>query len=210
MKPVLLMKHTNKNDDPFLRSRYLKEEATAIIHEAGLDSILRRYGNLHYTGSYFLDLMVWPDLDIELSLDPDPFSLDAFFDLGRAIAQACVVSWMTFYNRVWFRPFEHIPHGLYWNIRVEDDAFTEEWNIDLWSFEPSVLEANWQQMQKTAAAIDEPKRRMIIELKHSLLTEKGRTPRFSGYHIYQAVLFKGLTRREEIIRYLRDNGVDLT
>lgn len=205
-----MMKHTHKDGDPSPRSRHLREEATALIHQAGLDSILRRYGKLHYTGSYFLDLMVWPDLDIELSLAPDPFSLEAFFDLGREIAQACAVSWMTFHNRVWFRPFEQVPKGLYWNIHVADAAFTEEWNIDLWSLEPSVLEANWKQMQKTAAAIDEPKRSTIIELKHSLLNEAGRTPRFSGYHTYQAVLFKGLTQREEIIRYLRDHGVDVT
>lgn len=202
------MKHTD--GDPFLRSRRLREEATALIHQAGLDGILRRYGNPHYTGSYFLDLMAWPDLDIELSLAPDPFSLEAFFDLGREIAQACTVSWMTFHNRVWFRPFEQVPKGLYWNIHVADAAFTEEWNIDLWSLEASVLEGNWRQMQQTAAALDEAKRRTIVALKHSLLTEAGRTPRFSGYHLYQAVLFKGLTRREEIMQYLRDNGVEVT
>lgn len=203
------MKYTGEHDDPFLRSKILKEEATAIIQQSGLDSILRRYGSPHYTGSYFLGLMVWPDLDIELSLDPDPLSLEAFFDMGRAIAEAFVVSSMTFYNRIRFKLFESSPNGLYWKICIEDDAFTETWNVDLWSFEQSVLEENWSRMQKTADLIDESKRRMIIQLKHSLLTDQGQTPKFSGYHIYQAVLFNGLTRREEIMGYLRERGVDV-
>jgi len=196
-------------DDPFLRSRMLREEATAIIQQSGLDGILRRYGSPHYSGSYFLDLMAWPDLDIELSLDPDPFSLEAFFDIGRTIAETFVVSSMTFHNRIRFRPFESSPSGLYWQISIEDDTFTETWNIDLWSLEQPVLDENWSRMHRIAGLIDDSKRQMIIQLKHALLTDQGRTPRFSGYHLYQAVLFDGLTCKDEIMAYLRERGVDL-
>ena len=203
------MKQSDECGDPFLRSRLLKEEATAIIWQLGLDSILRRYGTPHYTGSYFRGLMAWPDLDIELSLDPDPFSLEAFFDMGRTIAETFAVSSMTFHNRIRFKLFESSPSGLYWQICIEDDALTETWNVDLWSFEQSVLEENWSRMLKIAGLIDDSKRQMIIQLKHALLTDQGRTPKFSGYHLYQAVLYDGLTCEKEIMAYLRERGVDL-
>ena len=49
----------------------------------------------------------------------------------------------------------------------------------------------------------------ILEIKHSLLTPDGRTPVLSGYHIYQAVLFKGLRDRTEVIEYLKLHEIDI-
>jgi hypothetical protein len=62
-------------------------------------------------------------------------------------------------------------------------------------------------MGNVRGAMDEEKRKLILDVKHSLINAEGRTPFLSGYHIYRAVLFEGLTEREEIVAYLREQGI---
>ena len=103
---------------PRKRANELKSEADDIIYKQGLKEIIKPYGKVYFTGSYFLDLMSWPDLDVELSMEPDPFSLETFFILGKDIAELLHVSSMTFYNRILFKIRDTTPDGLYWNLHV--------------------------------------------------------------------------------------------
>jgi hypothetical protein len=185
----------------------LKAEATALIYQDGLNEILRVGKPVYYTGSYFLDVMAWRDLDIELSLEPDPFSITAFFALGAQIASAFPVNSMAFYNRVLFPLRSTTPLGLYWSIQLEYPATRHLWNIDLWSFAPEVVEANWSGMQTIAERIDARSHQIIVEWKQALLSLDGRTPKFSGYYLYQAILFEKLTERQAILDYLQQHGV---
>lgn len=188
----------------------LKAEASKFIYSSGLDNILNSFGRVFYTGSYFLDVMVWPDLDIEILLNGDPYSVKAFFQLGSEIEQLPEVKSMKFHNFLNPPGPESIPpKGLYWKIQAERPGKQNPWKIDLWSFEKDVLEKNRKKMEDFAARIDEDKRKRIIQLKHSLLTSQGRTPVFSGYHIYQAVLIHNILKRPDVINFLRNHGVVL-
>jgi hypothetical protein len=69
-----------------LKSKNIKKNIDYFIYKKGLNNILQKYGQVFYTGSYFLDVMIWLDLDIEMSLKPDPFSLKTFFEIGEKIA----------------------------------------------------------------------------------------------------------------------------
>jgi len=44
----------------------LKQEAHSLLHQRGVHSLLSKYGDLIYAGSYALDLMAWPDIDMNL------------------------------------------------------------------------------------------------------------------------------------------------
>ena len=61
-------------------------------------------------------------------------------------------------------------------------------------------------MQATRQMMDEETRKLILEVKYSLLTPEGRTPSLSGRHIYRAVLFEGLRKKKEILAYLSEVG----
>ena len=50
-------------------------------------------------------------------------------------------------------------------------------------------------------------KRIILDYKYSILTEAGRTPMFSGFFIYRAVVNQGMTDFNEITEYLKDNGI---
>lgn len=159
-----------------LKSKNIKTKADEIFFKKGLNNILQNYGKIFYTGSYFLDLMVWLDLDIELSLKTNPFSLKHFFEIGEKIASRFKVVSMTFHNRIDFPIHEK---GLYWNIIINYEKI--DFNIDLWSFPENILKKNIKRMQILKNKITNDKKEKIINIKTSLLKEEGKIPRFSGY-----------------------------
>ncbi|KKO51712.1 hypothetical protein [Paenibacillus sp. DMB20] len=55
----------------------IKNEAEEILYEHGLMRILERFGKIFVSGSYFLDLMTWRDLDIYL--EGDNMNIETFF-----------------------------------------------------------------------------------------------------------------------------------
>ena len=52
-------------------------------------------------------------------------------------------------------------------------------------------------------------REEIIRYKLSILTPELRTPRFSGFFVYQAFLEEGLTDWGDVTAFLRANGIDI-
>ena len=184
----------------------LRAEADQIIYGGGIDDLLQAYGDVFYTGSYFLDVMAWPDIDITMALDHDPYSIEAFFELGAKIARIDNVISLKFIN--FFMPdARNLPEGLYWGTRLNAENRSIPWKIDLWAKDKEALEEDRRAMQRTRQMMDEEARKLILEVKYSLLTPEGRTPPLSGRHIYRAVLFEGLRKKEEILAYLNEVGV---
>jgi len=184
----------------------LRREAHEILFERGMDAILQPHGRVLYIGSYVLDTMAWPDLDIEIVLEPDPVSTDHFFDIGKEIAKMDDVVSMKFDNYFdW--PHPRLPRGLYWRIRLDMGTRPVPWKIDLWAVGEKEIAKTQAGMERIRAALTKETRKRIIDIKHALLTPEGRTPILSGYHIYEAVLFKGLREEKEIREYLRGQGI---
>jgi hypothetical protein len=51
--------------DPLPRAERLKSEANQLLAHLGLEEMLRSTsGRVEYTGSYLLDLMAYPDIDV--------------------------------------------------------------------------------------------------------------------------------------------------
>ena len=184
----------------------LRREADELVYGRGLDAILKGYGRVFYTGSYALNAMAWPDVDINMQLEPDPASTDAFFEIGRKIAAIPEVSAMKFSN-TFVERVEGWPEGLYWGIRLKYGDRSTPWKIDIWAYSPAAYAEHMATMQEVLDAIDEDKRALICDFKQALMLPDGRTPALSGYKIYQAVLFQGLTELDEVKAYLRERGV---
>jgi hypothetical protein len=187
-------------------ARQLRREADELLHGRGLDGTLKSYGRVFYTGSYALDAMAWPDVDINMQLEPDPASIGAFFEIGRKIAAIPEVSSMKFSN-TFVERVEGWPEGLYWGIRLKYGDWPANWKIDIWAYSPEAYAENMATMQEILDAVDEEKRALICEIKQALLMPDGRTPILSGYRIYRAVLFEGLTELDDVKAYLREQGV---
>ena len=52
-------------------------------------------------------------------------------------------------------------------------------------------------------------RAIILDTKHRLLTDEGRTPMYSGIFIYRAVIDHGLTELGKIVEFLKGSGIIL-
>ncbi|MFC1714968.1 hypothetical protein ACFL6S_14970 [Candidatus Poribacteria bacterium] len=186
----------------------LHEEADQIVYGSGIDRILQSYGEVFYTGSYFLNVMVWPDIDITMVLESDPPSIEDFFRMGTEIAKTDGVISLGFTN-FFRRQSPDLPEGLYWGGRLNMGSRDVLWKMDLWARDREALEENRVMMERMRQMMDEETRKLIVEVKHSLLTPEGRTPFLSGYKIYEAVLFEGLRERKDIIAYLRERGIEV-
>ena len=187
----------------------LRAEADDILHgERGVDRILRSYGKVHYTGSYALDLMAWPDIDITMMLDGDPYSFDTFFKMGKDLARVEGVDKIEYWNSLnW--DVHNLPKGLYWGVRLDTHQWDVPWKIDVWATNETEFRRNQELMKRLSDEMTPEARKLIVEIKHSVITPEGRTPQGSGYYIYEAVLFKGLRTPREIREYVKSHGIDI-
>ena len=80
--------------DVLERSQLLKEEADYLIEALKIGTILESNDTVFLTGSYFLDTMIWPDLDINV----ENVELHQFMEIGKQIAESDLVLEMKYIN----------------------------------------------------------------------------------------------------------------
>ena len=169
---------------PLTRSRLIKEQADAIIQDRGLHSMLTRFGDAHYTGSYTLDLMLKKDLDISL-VSPE-LSLKSFFELGHELAILLRPHSIHYRNTrikpIAFRP----PEALYWAIVFED------WNIDLWVVPESYYRESERYISDIKEALTQERRKCILNIKSLALQDGIYGKTFGSRELYQAVCFENI------------------
>jgi len=185
------------------RSAALRRDAAEMLRATGIDALLQQHGQVAYLGSYALDLMAWPDVDVNVVL-PGGQSIRRFMELCTSIAQIPTVTRVHFQNFLGERPQGFAP-GLYGGVRLRREL---HWKMDLWSLDRSEAEAKQREVERIRGQLDGESRAAIVDAKFALLTPEGRTPIGSGHRIYEAVLSKGLRDLEEIRQYLRDEGVE--
>jgi len=183
------------------RARALRIEADEVLDRIQLREHCSGIGKITPTGSYFLDVMMYPDIDLYLP----PTSPGTLMGVGtRLAALDCV-------KRVVFEkggPAE-LAAGLYLKPVVEHGSWGRPWKIDIWSLPMSIIEKKQEELLRIRERMTSEQREGILECKFKLLTDAGRTPMFSGIHIYRAVIDEGLEDFESIVRYLRVNGISV-
>src|SRR5512135_3315052 len=78
--------------DPLERASKLRQEADLVLQKVGVYDILRPYGRIVPTGSYFLDVMVYPDIDLMMS----KVSVEQLFQIGGRLASSAMVFQVVF------------------------------------------------------------------------------------------------------------------
>jgi hypothetical protein len=187
---------------PLERAAKLRQEADIVLGLIKLYDILRPYGKVFTTGSFFLDVMIYPDIDLFIT----KVNLEQLFHIGAQLARSEHVT------QVVFEKTDDpvlMPEGLYLKPRVNYGDWGRLWKIDIWSLEETVIHEKMVDMRRFQAKMTPELRQQILNYKLSILTAQKRTPVYSGYYIYQAFLDKGLTNHESVTQYLVSNGIQM-
>jgi hypothetical protein len=187
--------------DPLERSAALRREADMVLEYLRLTEIAEPYGRVVPTGSYYLDLMMYPDIDLYLS----PVSVADLFAIGGRLAESEQVFQVVFERSQMAR----LPGGLYLKPRIAYGAWERPWKVDIWSLAEDLINAHIAELDRLKAALTADLREQIVRYKYSILTAGGRTPMLSGYHIYRAFIDEGLTDFVAVTRYLVEQGIQM-
>jgi hypothetical protein len=188
--------------DPLEHADKLRKEADQVLKLVRLDEILRPYGTVYPTGSYYLDVMAYPDIDLYIT----KVSLENLFGIRSQIAACDLVSQVVYENS---DDPVNMPEGLYLKSRVKYGEWGRPWKIDLWSLAENVIQRKMEDMRHFQQKMTPVLRQQIIRYKLSVLTSQRRTPMYSGYHIYKAFIDEGLTDFESVTRYLISCGIQI-
>ena len=193
---------SNSSADPVDRSLKLRQEADFILQEVKLHDILSPYGRVVPTGSYFLDIMVYPDIDLYISR----VSIAQLFEIGGQLAGSELVYQVVFEKS---RTLQ-LPGGLYLKPRIGYGDWGRPWKIDIWSLEDAIIDERMADMQRFKESMTGRLREQILRYKCAILTEQNRTPMYSGYFICKAFIDEGLSDSGQVTQYLIDNGIQMS
>jgi hypothetical protein len=187
--------------NPIERATRLKNEADELLQEIKLAERCRHIGRLTPTGSYYLDLMMYPDIDLYLP----PATPRKMFQIVTGLVEEHPVMRVNFLKGG-SGPLED---GLYIKPVIAVGEWERPWKIDIWAISQSFIEEKTDEMNSYKMRMTPEQRELILNYKYSVLNEDGRTPYFSGIFIYQAVIDQGLWENSEITNYLRKNSIDI-
>jgi len=187
--------------NPLERSTKLKAEADELLREIKLAELCSEIGTLTKTGSYFLDLMVYPDIDLYLP----PATPRQLFQIAAHLVEDHPVESVKFLNG---GPGP-LKNGLYIKPVIAVGEWERPWKIDIWAIDENFIEEKSAELQSFKERMTPKQRELIINYKFSILTHEHRTPVFSGIYIYQAVIDHGMIEYIEITEYLRAHSIQI-
>jgi hypothetical protein len=184
---------------PIERSAKLRKEADDLLRAIRLEELCRDIGPLTPTGSYYLDLMIYPDIDLYLP----PARPRQLFEIAAHLVENHPVVRVNFLNG----GSGPLKNALYIKPVIAVGNWERPWKIDIWAVEQSYIEEKKAELRSYKERMTPELRELILEYKFSILNEEGRTPMYSGIYIYQAVIDYGLRKFSDIAAYLRDNSI---
>lgn len=179
-------------------SQNIKKEAEYLLTKYNLIKKISKYGTLHFTGSYELDLMYKKDIDI--SLVNDNISVGEFTELGKELIDALEAP-SVYYRNTRITPVIKRPeNALYWGIKSGD------WWIDLWAMNTEVYSRSENYITEIKSKLNENNRITILQLKKELLSTASYGKEFGSREIYDAVLNNYVRTVHDFNKYLKEHA----
>lgn len=168
---------TNKLED---HSKNIKKHAKALLQSTKLLDILKKFGNVHLIGSYPLNVMYGPDIDIVVE--------------SKNIRKSSVDALKEIIDKRLFRKIEYgdfikfsmnkRPKGYILVLKAIVEKVN--WEIEVWFLEDASKELNHYNSLKSK--INEQNRIKILEAKHLRHTSKTNKHALSSLEIYLQIL----------------------
>jgi len=190
------------------KSKNLRSNANNFLEKKSFHCLLSKYGEVVYTGSYETDLMVWPDIDIQLIIPPEHSKLDQIMRLSHDLLNDSDVQNIKLIN-FYLTKKPGMPDGIYLGAKIKDRDSNISWKIDIWALEPESLKENIKFTKNIKNKLTPELKELIIKWKYELMGDDDRVPQFGSYYLYKAILDENLRNKEEILAYLRYNNLVL-
>ena len=165
------------------RAHDLRKEASQLLYREGLFPLVAAVGPASIRGSFALDLMTWPDIDLSVLL-PHEKDISTFFSLGKEIATQFHTVKMSFSNQ-FIRPDVPFDHGLYWGIRILYND--NQWKIDLWGYGEDAYRADSTAYEELSKKLQKADRISILRIKNEVRKRPEYRINISSIDIYEAI-----------------------
>lgn len=170
--------------NPEIKNSKIISEANYILNELGLYNVLKKYGKTFVTGSYFLQLMTWRDLDIYI--DFSNMKDEHFFKLGYDLSALLKPYRMSYRNEL-IEKTPNLPKGLYWGIYT-NSIDSDKWKIDIWAVDSKQFNQFKLEIKELNSQIDNVKRTYIMDIKSSICNHSQYRRQLYSVDIYNAVI----------------------
>jgi hypothetical protein len=174
------------------KNSLLKNEIDSILEETGLLERLGNYGEVKIVGSYYLDLLVWRDIDINVIIDDNEFDKAEIYDLGNFAIQQLEAEKIVFKdNRSIKWPRE--PKGIYMGI-----IGIKNWKFDIWFLDKENYQKSIQLAQKLKSDLDQSEEN-VYEIKYELSKEDGFRKDYFSWDIYRYIIDENIKDNQEFL-----------
>lgn len=186
----------------------LQKEAKEVLSKLNLIDTLSKYGSAQIIGSVALGLMVYRDIDIEVTTNN--FIQNSIESLVNDLLQkrSKRIDFVVLDNLEGNNP--NAPQGIYIGLKyfglVEDNNYfstnPKVWKIDIWFVSPENTKGPGY-VAKIKYQLTSEKKRIILEIKKSLVSNPKYKKEIFSIDIYTAVLDKQIKNTEEFKDYLK-------
>lgn len=181
------------------QSKQVKREADEILAQGKVLEVLQKYGEVLIKGSYAIDLMLSPDIDINI-IGPEAGREQAIAALNDFIKGDYFGSYHLY---DWFKERKDVfPEGYY--VGLQKVIEKKKWKIDIWFLKQE--DQRSANIMKKLTSIDDRTKELILELKQ-YRSEKDF--RLNSYRIYEAVLEHGITTPEQLKKFAEEHNKKL-
>lgn len=182
--------------DALERAAYKKRIADNILADLDLIARWQRFGRPVLVGAYAYDLIVEPDIDIEI------YCPDLRIEHGFQVLCECVLN-----RAVTHASFSNELNGrdkaLYWQLRYRQNSVVE-WKIDMWSAPADyALPRSEDLIEPMRRALTPETRRIILELKEARWLHRDLA--CPSVDLYRAVLEDGVRTLDDLRHWLQSH-----
>lgn len=189
----------------------MKEQANRMLLDCGIIETLSMYGEMYIHGSYEMDLMVWPELDIYLSIHN--FQTIQIFKILDALHRCSPIKQILMFNQVDHQNCHGPKKAILIDLTIHHAGL--DWKMDLAVGDTEHFGWVKNYNQRVKAKMTPALHQVLLEIKKQavehpmykrqnwkLLTQH---EYFYSHDLYEAVLLYGVKTYPEFLSHIKTN-----
>lgn len=181
--------------DILKQSKKWKQDAADLLQNSGIENILKKSGNVIFSGSYASDLMMSGDIDIYVV--NKSFSKKRVLEIFNKLANSCSFEGYLFFD---WKSNKHPDFPSAYYIGLKKKISKTKWKIDIWFLKPADLhKLNYYDLD--ADEINKEQKFAILKLKDY---RNKFFKNISSKLVYDMVLMHKITTIQGFRKYIKN------